>query len=638
MAEFGAVVQQLAKNNDEERQRDSNMNQNIAFQGESTRKAIEGMIQSITDGLANTTDSLVDSAEATTTAITGSKKNESGEVERQNRMMRMFESIRGGIGSLVDSVKDKAKAVGGKVKDLFKNMLIGGAILAVLAFLNSPYWEQTKTLIKDQVIPAIRWLYENAITPFFEAISGISTSFTTMLADPSWENISAFFGDAGTIALGLGALLVLLNPFKTLGLVTSAIGKSIGLLKFAFSKDGGLATGLAKQANRLKGGKMLAGLRGGLGKLVGGFNAIGTQMTDMLTGTKKDASGVVRKTGKGVAGQFAGGAARGAGAIAKGALRFAGPVGLVATAAFGVFDAVKSGLDEAKNENATAGSIVKASVSGLLSGLTFGLVEQQTISDGITSIGTGITNAFDTAKTSLVSGFNTVKAGVTSVMEDPEGAFNKVTSKINELTGLSIPDFATTKEQITAFGESLKTKAADLAGKFEEFTGINIPTFSEAKNSLTQIGTDLMSKFDGLMDNVDLEGAKGVLSGLGDSLSSAFSSLTEGVTGLFSDDRTEKEKLEQRMIDLQRQIDGSSVGASIAAGFSTEDEKEELAKLREEYAALISAQRSGGGTTIINNNMAAVGGGSGGGTTTIMPEPLSDTAHPLSRRGRNRTR
>ena len=49
---------------------------------------------------------------------------------------------------------------------------------------------------------------------------------------------------------------------------------------------------------------------------------------------------------------------------------------------------------------------------------------------------------------------------------------------------------------------------ADLAGKFEEFTGINIPTFSEAKDSITAIGTNLKGKFDGFMDNLNLDGAK----------------------------------------------------------------------------------------------------------------------------------
>ena len=60
MAEFTAVVQALAKNNEEERQRDSNMNQNIAYQSEQTRNTIQNMALSITESLEGTQDSLVD--------------------------------------------------------------------------------------------------------------------------------------------------------------------------------------------------------------------------------------------------------------------------------------------------------------------------------------------------------------------------------------------------------------------------------------------------------------------------------------------------------------------------------------------------------------------------------------------------
>ena len=46
-----------------------------------------------------------------------------------------------------------------------------------------------------------------------------------------------------------------------------------------------------------------------------------------------------------------------------------------------------------------------------------------------------------------------------NVINDPAGAFNAVTGKINELTGLSLPDFETSKESILAFGQSMKDKA-----------------------------------------------------------------------------------------------------------------------------------------------------------------------------------
>tara|TARA_A200000159_G_C7323483_1_gene339880 strand:+ start:235 stop:2118 length:1884 start_codon:yes stop_codon:yes gene_type:complete len=626
MAEFTAVVQQLAKNNEEERQRDSNMNQNIAYQSEQTRGAIQSMVQSITDGLANTTNSLVDSAEATTSAITAPKPDGGKDEEQQNRMMRLFQNIKGGIGSLVDSVKDKAKAAKEKGFGFLKNLLIGGAIIAALAFLNSPYWEKTKVLIKEKVIPAIRYLYDNYITPFFDSITGIGESFTKFWEDPSWENFTKLFGDAGTIILGLGAVALLFAPLKTFAALKAVARGFIGL----FTKGGAVTDGLEKQTKRMKGRRIFGGLRRGLTSLMGAFSGLGTSLMDMATGTKKDAKGQLRTTGKkgltgagGPAGRFASGATRGVGAVAKGAAKLIPGVGLIATAAFGIFDAVSAGLNEAKKETATAGSIAKESVAGLLSGLTFGLVTQEKISNGITKIGEGISG-----------GITAVKDGVMSVVNDPVGTFNSMTTKINELTGLSLPDFATSKESIIAFGQSMKDKAADLAGKFEEFTGINIPTFSEAKDSISKIGTDLMGKFDGIMDSVNLDGAKSALSGIGDSLTDTFSSFKDGVMGLFSDDRSDEQKLQDRISELTKDTSKQNFFESDA---QHKAELDELAKLREEYAALISGG-GGGGTTIINNNAAPAGAGAGGGgTTAIVPEPMSNNAHPrnsrMNRRG-----
>ena len=153
----------MQKNNEEERQRDSNMNQNIAFQSEQTRSAIQGMVQSITDGLANTTDSLVDAGEKTTNTIVNKGKADGGKKEEeQNRLMRVFTAIRGGIGKLVDSVGDKVKAAKEKGFGFLKNLAFGGLFLAAIAFLQSPLWDKTKVLIKEYGIPAIRFLYENA--------------------------------------------------------------------------------------------------------------------------------------------------------------------------------------------------------------------------------------------------------------------------------------------------------------------------------------------------------------------------------------------------------------------------------------------------------------------------------------------
>ena len=621
MAEFTAVVQALAKNNEEERQRDSNMNQNIAYQSEQTRNTIQNMALSITESLEGTKDSLVDAGEATTDAVNLTKPKPDGgaDEEEKNRQQGLFKRMIKGLTDIKESILKKPAELARKGFDFLKNLAFGGFILAALLFLQSEYWEKTKTLIKEYLIPAIRGVYN--------AFSGIGEDLNTFLEDPSWENFKALFLSSGIIIGTITAAIALFNPFGLRGLLFKGISKSVGAFLGLFKKGGVVKDGIDSQTNRMKGKGVFAGLRRGITSMMGAFSSLGTSLMDMATGTKRDADGRLRSTGKrgitggaGQAGRFASGASRGIGAVAKGAAKAIPGVGLIATAAFGIFDAVSAGLNEAKKETATAGSIAKESVAGLLSGLTFGLVTQEQISNGITKIGEGISG-----------GITAVKDGVMNVINDPAGAFNAVTGKINELTGLSIPDFETSKESILAFGQSMKNKAADLAGKFEEFTGINIPTFSEAKDSLSKIGNDLMGKFDGLMDSISLEGAKSALSGLGDSLQSSFSSFKDGVMGLFSDDRTDEQKLKDKIDSLTKDIEK---GGLINVGLSDKDEREELAMLREQYAKMIGAGSGGGTTTVVNNYGAPAPAGGGGGGATIMADPMSNNHHPRRRRGR----
>ena len=69
--------------------------------------------------------------------------------------------------------------------------------------------------------------------------------------------------------------------------------------------------------------------------------------------------------------------------------------------------------------------VIREGFSGAISGLTFGFVSQETISEGLlTKIGEKVSGAFNKVKDAYVSGFNNVKDGITKVINDPEGAFN----------------------------------------------------------------------------------------------------------------------------------------------------------------------------------------------------------------------
>ncbi len=452
------------------------------------------------------------------------KNTDAGEVEDQNQreksqskllnaILKTKDGIMGVGSTLGNFAKDKGKELGGNIFGTLKKLAFGAAVGALLVFLNSEYWEKTKVLLSDKIVPAVKTLYDTYLSPFFTSIGNVSKNFKNMLEDPSWENLTAFFGSAGSIVLAIGAVSLLLAPLKTLKFLKSAVT----LLGTAFSKSGGLVTSLTAQTTKLGGSKFVQGLKDGIGGLAKGLTKLGGNLKGMVGTGVKAAPGAIVKGGTKVA-SVAGTALKGAAVAAKGALRFAGPIGLIATAAFGIFDGVKAGLDEAKNETSTAGSIVKASVSGLLSGLTFGLVEQKTISDGITKISTGITDAwntsktaisngasllatkttsaFNTAKTAFNDGFDSVKAGINKVVTDPEGAFNAATAKITELTGIALPDFTDVKTGITNLGTSISNRASDIKNKFTEFTGIEIPTFT--------IPTlpDLKDKAAGLFDDL----------------------------------------------------------------------------------------------------------------------------------------
>ena len=495
--------------------------QQLAKQGEEIRN--QGKDQRRIDAGNKAWQTRQENAQKSTAAATEDRRSEE---RRFGKLIDAVKKTKDGIMGLNSKflgwTKEQTKKMSGNIFGVLKKLAWGAAITAAIALLNSKYWGDIKAFITDTAAPAVKSFYEKALVPVFDAIIGISSSFTNMLTDPSWENIKAFFGDAGTIALGIAGLVALLKTTTVFTGVTKAITGFVGL----FLKNGDIAKGLDEQGKRMKGGRFLRGLRGGISRLMGAFSSVGTSLVDMATGTTKDADGKVRESGgknsRGPKGRFAPTAARGAAGIAKGVARAIPGVGLIATAAFGIFDAVSAGLEEAKKETSTAGSIVKESVSGLLSGLTFGLVEQKTISDGITSIGTGITTAwndastaistgattlgtnistawtasktaistgittistkldasFETAKTALTDGFQAVKDGINKVISDPEGAFNAATSKITELTGITLPDFQTVKTGITELGTSISNRATDIKNKFTEFTGIELPTFS----------------------------------------------------------------------------------------------------------------------------------------------------------------
>jgi hypothetical protein len=148
---------------------------------------------------------------------------------------------------------------------------------------------------------------------------------------------------------------------------------------------------------------------------------------------------------------------------------------------------LNAGIEEYK-KSGKLGSAVKEGIAGAVSGLTFGLVSQETISAGMDKIGTFFSNGWS----SFTSGVSTIAGGIADFAKDPLGTMSEVgtaistkfsetvtsikdgasalNTKFAELTGIDIG------AGFTATVGLIKDGATALGNKFTELTGIEIPT------------------------------------------------------------------------------------------------------------------------------------------------------------------
>ena len=387
-----------------------------------------------------------------------------------------------GFDNFFKGFKDKAKEGGLKA---LKGFAIGLALIGFLKFLQSPMFDKL--------------------------FNGIKSLFGFI------DSMVEFLGPTGSIILGVGAIIALLSPFKTLGLLTSVIGGFVGL----FTKGGSVTEGISKSSKSLGKRGLFSGLKNATSRFTGlfskggflskGISGISGMFSKLPFGGGGKLTGAL-STGIGkFTGLFSkgGGLLSGLGKIAGGVAKFAGPVGVAVTAAVGLFDGVTAGVEEYK-KSGDLGKAVKEGFAGAASGLTFGLISQETISNGLTSIGDGIMGAV-----------NGVKDSVMSVVNDPEGAFNSISNKLSELTGLDLPDFTDVKETFSSIGDEFKRRGdalkkslseakdsvidglENIGDKFTDLTGIEIPTMQGVKDKLTDTKNSVLN-FLGLKSEEDI--------------------------------------------------------------------------------------------------------------------------------------
>jgi len=164
-------------------------------------------------------------------------------------------------------------------------------------------------------------------------------------------------------------------------------------------------------------------------------------------------------------------------------------------------------LEEAKKENATKSSILRESIAGIGSGLTFGLVSQETISKGITSMATSVSEGFNKTK----EAFNTYLG--------PDAQWSK------DLT-------AKTQAGI----ESLKQSGAEVVGKIKEgFAKVvsfvtELELFKYVEDKVGEIWTSIKSIFSG---DFSLENFTAIFGNITDIISKPINMAVNALKDLF---------------------------------------------------------------------------------------------------------
>ena len=652
MADFSALVNELKKNNSEEATRDSRRLAQATAHNQDQNMRFENLAKTLGGKSEETKNALDGVAEATK----GSQLTPTQRKEKDQKQAGFFAILGEKFDGMKESFTGFFKGLAKKAKEgglgLLKNLAIGLFFIGFLKFLQSPLFDT----FLDQV---------GKIFDYFDTFGEKLSAF---LQNPSFATLGDLFSESGPILIAFGALFALFAPLTTLKLVKAAATGLVGL----FTKDGlvtkafksvsgkfsakGAFDALKNGATKLMDGvKNVGGAIAEQGKRFGtkalnvagsGFNMLKNGVATMYTGLNNLGSkiGNVLKQGGGAMDKgmtkAMGGVGRGVSAFGKtalGALKFAGPAGLIATAALTVGSGVMAGI-KAYKETGDVGTAVKEGFSGALSSLTFGFISQESISEGLTTIGDNVSKGFNAVKNFYVDGYTKIGDGISKVVNDPKGAFNAVSDKIGGLIGVDLPNFDESKQAIIDLGSRLK-------GGFEDFTGIKLPTsLDEAKETLTSS-----------------------LSSLGDTLSEKFAGLKEGVGGFFSsifggDDENAKASIESDVIKLkEKEIDTLSekivdaearfekikkileggvtarerrdlrrLGIEAPSGLKAkENANEEIALLREQIANMNKQleQAESGGTTNINAPQT-ITGGSMSETKMVITSPVNNPSSP----------
>jgi len=442
--------------------------------------------------------------------ILGGKSRKKEDKKEQGNIFKKFsKTVGGGFKTLGDKLKDQLPSKA-SVKGFFTKSLLAALFLMMPKILNSDILKDIIRIL-DKTLPKV-----------FNYLGEGFGKIVNLFKNPSIENFFALFteGGAGSVVVGIGLLAAMFIPFGPGLILRSVFGLAIkGFLKGL----GGIGRGVKKLFNSKLSKKLLKNVGKGLKGMGGILKNFGTKVAGAFKSSLSAVGKGGAKAGKSLMG-LAGKGAKAAGGLLKGALRFAGPIGLIATAATGIFGAVKAGLDEANKEGSTKMSIARESFAGAVSALSFGLIGREGLSKAMQNAGDKIGETYTKIKDSIPT-MEDVKNAIPT-MEEITGGIDKVGDSIK--AGVEVMS-----EKFDVFAGKVGTIKDSLVQNFEKITGIELPTMEEVTDKLKEFGGNLKAR---------------ALSFIGDA-KEKLANIGEGakkfVTGLFKKDDKDSEKIDK---------------------------------------------------------------------------------------------
>ena len=358
------------------------------------------------------------------------------EIDKEERAMIMkqgsfLQKISAGIGGMRSLMLDKAKAAGGTLMSILKGTLFAGLFLLLAKFFNSDMFPKVIDVLTNHILPVMGTIGEfflNVGKRFFTAFGNIKEDFNTAFGegDQSFtERVKAFFGmflEGGIITLGIVGLTTLVFGFAPLKFLFRAVRgfirafRAIPLSLNEARKELTRGTRGRRGAPKTKLGKLAQLTRGAVGSAADTGKSIKSKVANTAS---KSMSGLKAGT-------------KGAARMLSGAARFIPGAGLAVTAAMSIFDAVNAGV-ESYAKDGSIGKAVKEGLAGGVSSLTFGFIDQKTVSGAFDFIGDKFKSGFNFLKKQVTGGVDKLKkTGIAGDIEARQAEIAKIQADLDK--------------------------------------------------------------------------------------------------------------------------------------------------------------------------------------------------------------